>query len=87
MSGLDDFTNNIPLSELFNEKFMIKHTSFNNINDFINASGYKIDKAEDLQNIPEKAWDKYIKQSTSFLSWEEMLKTASQLWLKKKLGI
>ncbi|HBD7330913.1 TPA: hypothetical protein KKX22_003201, partial [Legionella pneumophila] len=55
--------------------------------DFIQASGYHIEKNEDLNNIPDKDWDGFIKKSTSFSSWEEMLSTAGTMWAKEKLGI
>ncbi|HAU0926198.1 TPA: hypothetical protein JBH83_15520, partial [Legionella pneumophila] len=79
--------NQVPWSELFNDKFMLEYTSYKSIHDFIQASGYHIEKNEDLNNIPDKDWDGFIKKSTSFSSWEEMLSTAGTMWAKEKLGI
>ncbi len=76
----------LPWEELLSDVFMKQYSPYENLNQFLEASGFKIENAEDFQQIPEDKWNEFIKASTTFNSWEDMLGTATKSWIKKKLG-
>lgn len=76
----------IPFSELFNDGFMIKYTDFESIEAMLKASGYTVETMDDFQNIPSDLWDDFVDQSTQFDDWEDMKKTAGNLWLSNKVS-
>ncbi|MCJ7774435.1 MAG: hypothetical protein MUP22_15030 [Desulfobacterales bacterium] len=81
-NGLDD-QHNVSLTELLNNTFISHHSTFSCIDDFFEASGFKIESREDFEAIPDDEWDQFINQNTSFNNWKEMLKAAGEEWVKK----
>ena len=82
----------IPIIELFSSSFMKKYTKYNSFENFIQASnliplGTKIITNEIFEAIPDKELDDYIKASTIFKSWSEMLQAATHEYIKKQLGL
>lgn len=82
-----DGTQNVPLSELLTPEFLAKHTHFASEDQLFEASGFKVETAEDFERIPDDEWDAFISESTPFSTWTEMLSTAATEWTKKKLGL
>lgn len=82
-----DDDNDVPLDEVFPEDFLLRHSKFSSFNEMITASGFTIISPEDIINIPNGGWDKFIKESTSFECWNDMLGAASQEWISKQLGL
>lgn len=96
LNGLNDFTNrlkqiggnakkingqhDIPLSQLFNESFMKKHTAgvYSSFNDFIEKSGYG---DIPFPKIPDDKWETWVHKSTDFDSWADMQNTAMQNYI------
>lgn len=78
-------THSIPLSELCDQKFLSKHTSgnFSNFNDFFKAGKFG---NLTFEEVPDDKWDEWVKRSTDFTSWNEMIKSATQAYVSKKLG-
>jgi len=70
---------------LFPTSFMRKHTQFDSINDMVNKSAFKVESEEDFKNIPDKEWDDYVREKTSFQSWNEMLSKAGEEYLGKQV--
>ena len=77
----------IRFSKLFVPEFMEKYTAFSTIEELLQASTFDIKTNEDFKNIPDKEWDEFIKETTEFSSWEEMVKEAGDLWTTRQLGI
>jgi hypothetical protein len=50
------------------------------------ASGFKIESPEDFAAIPDAEWDQFIRDNTTFASWEAMLGEAGGEWAARKLG-
>ncbi len=76
----------VGFEELFNPSFMKIHTDFNNIDEFFDKSPFSIETNEDFDNLDESELDKYVAETTKFSSWGEMLDTAGEIHLTKKLG-
>ncbi|MBA7496963.1 hypothetical protein ES702_07572 [subsurface metagenome] len=79
--------NEIPFSKLFSKTFMLKYTKFNSIQELIDKSEFKIETQEDFKAIPDDGWDVYIKSTTKFNNWEDMLNTASSEWIINNIGL
>ena len=45
----------------------------------------KVESEEDFKNIPDKEWDDYVREKTSFQSWNEMLFKAGEDNLGKQV--
>ncbi|EBQ6113496.1 hypothetical protein DAZ36_25185 [Salmonella enterica subsp. enterica serovar Enteritidis] len=93
---LDDLANNtkaldgqhqVPLTDLLNPAFIASCSKFSSVEELFDASGFKIESAEDLKAIPDAEWDSFIKSNTTYESWLEMQKSAAVLWAKGKLGL
>lgn len=78
-------TQQVPLKELMNVEFMRKHTSYGSVQEMFDASGFKIESAEDFKAIPDDEWEFFIIRSTKFSSWREMQVIAAKDWMAKKL--
>jgi hypothetical protein len=77
----------ISFAELFNASFMRRYTSFDSMEELIEAGGFKVETVDDFKAIPEHKWDEHIARSTRFRNWQEMMKQASAEWAKRQLGI
>ncbi len=82
-----DGTHDILLAELLNPEFLSSCSRFNSLDDLLKSSGFEIKSMEDLKAIPDDAWNKFIRENTSYKSWEEMQQSASTAWARKKLGL
>ena len=76
----------VPLSELLTSGFLAKHTRFLSEDEMFEASGFKVETAEDFEKIPDEEWDRFIEQNTPFTTWSDMLSAAGAEWAQKKLG-
>lgn len=77
----------VPLGELLTPGFLAKHTRFLSEAEMFEASGFKVESAEDFEKIPDEAWDDFIQRNTPFATWSDMLSAAATEWTQKKLGL
>jgi len=75
----------VSFNELFPSSFMMKYTQFRTINEMVERSPFEIESEEDFRNIPDKEWDNYVKEKTSFQSWNEMINKAGNEYLGEKV--
>ena len=76
---------NVSFSELFNQSFMQKYSSFNSIEELFNFGGFKIESEKDFEEISEEKLNKVVREKTNFSSWKEMLKAAMTEYVRKKI--
>jgi hypothetical protein len=77
----------VSLSELLNDDFIAKHSSFTSFDKLLAASSFKVETKEDFEAIPDAEWDTYIAANTSFESWEEMQRQAASEHIGKQIGL
>lgn len=77
----------VAVTELFPPEFMKIYTPHESIEALFSVGGYTIQSKQDLERIPENEWDTFIKANTGFEDWEEMMQTAAEEWIMRKLGI
>jgi len=75
----------VPFSLLFPSSFMKKYTQFNSIDEMVNKSPFKVESEEDFKKIPDKDWDVYVIEKTSFKSWGEMKSKAGEEYIGKQI--
>jgi hypothetical protein len=78
---------NVSITELLTPAFLSKCSRFRSAAELFEASGFTVNSQEDIASIPDDKWDAFIKQNTSYSSWEEMLKAAGTAWVKRELGM
>lgn len=67
------------LADIFTDEFMKKYTRFENYAAFRYSGSVIVNlDADPLIYIPQ-LFDNFVKESTNFLSWEEMVKTATDI--------
>jgi len=69
--------------ELFPPTFMTKYTQFKTIEDMVELSPIRGEKKEDFSS---GEWNKFVKEKTSFQSWEEMLAKTEEEYFGKKVS-
>ena len=77
----------VPASEILTPAFLLRHTPFGSADEMYQASGFKIEIAEDFAAIPDEEWDAFIRSISSFTDWKSMLNEASKEWATRKLGL
>ena len=75
----------IRFKDLFNNNFIINYTKFESINQMFQESDFEIRSEEDFNNIAENKLDEYVKETTNFSNWEEMIEKAVEEWVQKEL--
>lgn len=75
----------IGLSETLTPEFLTECSDFYDINQFFNASGFKVESPEDFKAIPDNEWEEFIVNNTTFESWEAMQKAALDKHVKSKI--
>ena len=102
INGLDDFSNRLDqlsenaqsvagtheysFTEVFSDEFMIEHTNFSTIDEFLLSSPEKISNAEEFERADESILDAFVSEQTKFKTWKEMMSAAAQILIMKKLG-
>ena len=101
-NGLNDFSNRLDqlsenaqsvagtheysFTEVFSDEFMIEHTNFSTIDEFLLSSPEKISNAEEFEKADESILDVFVSEQTKFDTWKEMMSAAAQILIMKKLG-
>ena len=102
INGLGDFSNRLDqlsenaqsvagtheysFTEVFSDEFMIEHTNFSTIDEFLLSSPEKISNAEEFEKADESILDIFVSEQTKFKTWKEMMSAAAQILIMKKLG-
>jgi hypothetical protein len=77
----------VPLTDIITDEFVQRCSNYSSLSDLIDASGYSVESQEDFAAIPDEKWDGFIREKTSYQSWEEMLNAAGQEYMKKHLQL
>lgn len=71
---------------MFDIGFMTQHTPFSSFEDFMTASGFKIESQEDFEGILGVEFDEFISSRTEFSSWDAMLSKAGEEYMADKIS-
>lgn len=75
----------VELATVLNPLFFTKYTRFENLNEFMNASGFKVETLEDFKAIPDVDFDNFVVDTTPFSSWRDMQIQAFELYTYQQL--
>lgn len=83
-----DGAQTIPFKDLFPTSFMAKHTKTDSISTWFEGYEHYSDIPEDKFNemVSSDGFTTYIKETTSFDNWEDMIKAATSEYISSKLG-
>lgn len=79
-------THSIPLAELLTPAFISTYTRFSSMEEMFEMSGFNIKTQEDLDALPAKEMDDFIRSVSSFTGWRAMLQEAVKAWTARRLG-
>ena len=65
------------LNKVFTDEFMQKYTEFENFEGFKYSSAVMANWDSDQMIYSQTVFDNFVKESTQFTSWDEMVKTAT----------
>ena len=65
------------LERIFNDEFMKKHTNFDNFEGFKYSSAVIANWNAEKMVYAQLLMDNFVKESTEYSSWEEMVKAAA----------
>ena len=81
-----DGTHTVTVAQLLTPAFIQAHTrEYNTGQEWFDASPFKVETMEDLEAIPDAEWDAYVRSTTDFASWEEMLAEAAKELIERQL--
>ncbi|QXX72684.1 hypothetical protein FOF38_04845 [Enterococcus faecium] len=81
-----DGDNEIPMADLLTNSFISKNTSCQSLDEFFEKSGFDVSSEEAFAAIPDEDMDRFVSQNSNFNTWTDMLGTATQEYVAKKLG-
>lgn len=81
----DEITGETDVLSLFTSDFMSRYTKFDNLVDFIAASGQDFTSQDSWSSIQDGEINSFIQQNSDFDSWEDMYTTAGNEFLQKAL--
>lgn len=70
--NLDD----LDLDDLLSDDFIKDNTTLESVRDFIDKSGFNVEKLSDLKDVPQEKLDGFISNVSDFNSLKDMLKKA-----------
>nr|WP_309121900.1 hypothetical protein [Paenibacillus sp.] len=70
--------NFVSLEQLFNEKFLRGHSSFESFEAFLAKGNFQARTHEEIKNIEGELFDRYIARETDFRDWKQMLEAAKK---------
>lgn len=79
-----DGEHTVSFDDLFTPSFMLKYTSFDSIDEFVESSGFDFQNQEEND---ESSLDEFVRENTSFDDWHSMQEKAAELWALKRLGL
>lgn len=75
----------VRLEDLMSPEFLAGCSDFQDIEHMFTESGYTVNSKEDFEAIPDEEWEVFIKNNTSFESWEDMQKAAGAEYVRKQM--
>jgi hypothetical protein len=81
-----DGLHGVKFDELFPPSFMRRYSDFETIGAMVDASGFRVESADDFARIPDDEWDRFVASRTRFANWREMQDKAAAEWTGKRLG-
>lgn len=85
----NEVSGNVSLGELFDLGFLEKNSDFKTLHQLFRFHDIVVEDIDDFEALDIEVLDKAVKASTSFGSWDEMLRRAEEehiIWKLKNVG-
>ena len=80
-----DGKHRVTMDKVINDGFVSSCSKYNSFDELLTASPFDANSPEEFKAIPDKEWDTYISENTSFSTWEEMQIKAMELYVHNQL--
>ncbi|SFS12668.1 hypothetical protein SAMN05216559_4101 [Halomicrobium zhouii] len=77
----------ISVTDVFDDEFVAAHTPFDTFDELVAASPADATSADELDTVPDGAWDEFVAERTDFEDEEAMVFAARDHWVAKRLGV
>lgn len=74
----------VDFDEVFNTSFMRRYTKFRTFEKFLQGGRFGIESQRNFEALPEEQMDAWVRKSTKFSSWQEMLDIATDKYVMHK---
>lgn len=78
-------TSKVAFVDLLSADFLSSCSSFSSFEEFMNATGFKVESSEDFDAIPQNDMDQFVSKNTTYSNWTELLQAAAGEYAKKQL--
>lgn len=85
--SFEELEGSVPFERLLTPSFMSRRTRFGSFEEMLDRSPFEVSSTEDFLAIPDEEWDRYVRDNTSFPSWDGLLETAVGEYVGRKLEI
>ena len=75
----------VDFQELFDTGFMRKYTRYRSFEKFLQGGKMQISSQQDFEDLPEEIMDAHVQKNTRFRSWKEMIDTATDILVRRKM--
>ncbi|WP_247004682.1 hypothetical protein [Halosolutus gelatinilyticus] len=86
-SDVYDEDETIPITEVFDERFVRERTRYDSFDELVLASPSDADSAADLETVPHGEWHEFIAETTDFEDEEEFVLAGRDHWVAKRLEL
>lgn len=73
------------IEKILHPWFMSEYTQFSSIEEMLERSWYVIVQQDDLQKTADPKFTLFVKQTTEFASWDDMVSAAWKEFIKQKI--
>ncbi|AHG02067.1 hypothetical protein HALLA_01825 (plasmid) [Halostagnicola larsenii XH-48] len=77
----------IPLTEMFDDRFVGDRTEFDSFDELVAASPSDADSADAFEKVGHGEWDEFVSKTTEFANGEEFVMAARDHWVAKRLEL
>ncbi len=77
----------VPLPDLLTDGFLKRHTLFTSLESFFTAGRLNPADLARLDPRTARRWDQFVRGTSTYADWQEMLREAGAEWMIRRLGV
>lgn len=77
----------VPLPDLLTDGFLKRHTPFTSLESFLSAGRLNPADLVRLDQRTARRWDLFVRGTSTYADWQEMLREAGAEWMIRRLGV
>ncbi|NMO95544.1 hypothetical protein [Paenibacillus lemnae] len=76
----------VPVEQVLTPDFMAKYANSASVEHFFEAGGFLVKNDEDFDALPQEPLDQYVRETSSFDSFQDMVDKAVREYIVRNLG-